>query len=106
MVIYDLDIPGFIGGPVKADAPLIVDADAVLTGTGAFKLFEPVARDRLHILQGIGIVQIQQFAARRALDLGREFLGKLPLENLLGLDGRKGLDHNPIISPDDNIVKR
>ena len=44
MVIHDLDIVRIARSPVEADAPLIVDADAVLTLAIAVKSFETIAR--------------------------------------------------------------
>jgi len=43
MVINDLDIPGVLVAPDKADAPLVVDADAVLPFPVAFQRFKAVA---------------------------------------------------------------
>src|ERR1700737_3339506 len=43
VVVDQLDVPGAAGTPREADAPLVVDADAVLAGAAAGQLFEPVA---------------------------------------------------------------
>ncbi len=92
-------------GPFKANAPLVIDADAILPGTVALELLESVPRDHLQILQRIGIIQVQQFAAGRALDIRGKFSGELTPEDLFGLLGCKGFDHSGIISSGDNIVK-
>jgi len=44
MVVYDLDIERIAGIPPKADAPLVVDPNAVLPGPVASEAFEPIRR--------------------------------------------------------------
>jgi len=48
VIVHDLNIyrAGFAGRPFKADPPLIVNADAVLTFTFAFQRFKAVAGPR------------------------------------------------------------
>jgi len=106
MVINDLDIPGFASHPFKTDSPLIVDPDTVLTTTLTFEFFEPMARDTFQILQIFGVIQVQQLPASGTLNILRQFCRNLSAKYLFGLFGHKGLDHDLIISPDDNIVKR
>ncbi len=55
MIIRDFYIqrPGRSGWPFKTDAPLIIDADAVLAFTVTFKPFKPVAR-RIQRRQPVG----------------------------------------------------
>lgn len=43
MVISDFDFVGVAADPTEAQTPLVIDTDAVLTGTLAFERFEPVA---------------------------------------------------------------
>ncbi len=43
VVVNNLNIMGVTVLPVKANAPLIVDADAVLAWTTTFELLQPVA---------------------------------------------------------------
>jgi len=38
MIIYDLNLFGFVCFPLKADTPLIIDTDAVLPGAIAMQL--------------------------------------------------------------------
>jgi hypothetical protein len=68
MVVNDLNFEGMPIAPNKADAPLIVDADAVLSLPIPFQTFQTVSRqcrERSEI--GCGIKDIQ-FAKRRALE--------------------------------------
>jgi hypothetical protein len=41
VIVNDLDVFGSFGGPAEADAPLIVDANAVLALPVAFQCFKP-----------------------------------------------------------------
>ena len=93
-------------GAIKANAPLVINADAILSGAVAFELLQPVPRYSLQILQRIGIVQVEQFAPRRTLDFRGKFSGELTPENPFGFLGRKEFDHYSIKSSGDNIVKR
>ena len=43
VVVDDLDVEGTGGAPDEADAPRVVDADAVLAGTIALERLEPIA---------------------------------------------------------------
>jgi hypothetical protein len=43
MVIYDFNFVGVFACPAKAETPLIVDADAVLAASTAFKCLQAVA---------------------------------------------------------------
>jgi len=52
MIIHDLDILGAAGTPHEADAPLVVDADRMLTKPISLQRFEPVARRRTQVVQG------------------------------------------------------
>jgi hypothetical protein len=50
MIINDLNIPGFASGPEETNAPLIVDADAILTAARTLEFFESISRDSLHFI--------------------------------------------------------
>ena len=43
MIISDFNVLGIGSGPDETDAPLVVDADAMLAGAAALQWFEPVA---------------------------------------------------------------
>jgi len=58
MVIHDFYISGFAGRPLETDAPLVIDADAILPCAVAFHFFEPVTRHCLYILQVFCTVEI------------------------------------------------
>jgi hypothetical protein len=64
VVVHDLDVVGASGTPSKAEAPLLVDADAVLAGTVAGQLLEAVTWRDPEVTKGLGGVEDQQLAQR------------------------------------------
>jgi hypothetical protein len=42
MIVYDFDVVGVVVKPLKANTPLIVDTDAVLSPSIATEFFKPV----------------------------------------------------------------
>ena len=71
--------------PAEADPPLIVDADAVLSGATAFQRFQPVARRHPQVLQLRCRVQLQQLPAGGSLDVSWQPSRHRALEYLLRL---------------------
>jgi len=67
VVVHDLDVVGASGAPSKAEAPLLVDADAVLAGTVAGQFLEAVAGWDSEVTEDLGGVEDQQLAQRCAL---------------------------------------
>jgi hypothetical protein len=61
MIVDDLDFCGPDGRPTKADAELVIHADAVLPGPIAFKQFQPIARRYAKVLQTAGDLQLSNF---------------------------------------------
>src|SRR6267378_3732528 len=54
--------------PLKTDAPLIVDADAVLPLAIALQRFEPVARQRREIMKDVRSFKAIELEPSRSLD--------------------------------------
>ena len=71
MVIHELDVVCPVSPP-KADSPLVVDANTVLTGAIAFELFQAVAGRDLQVRQIFGSINETQFAQHESVELGRE----------------------------------
>jgi len=46
MIVHDLDLarPGLAGRPLETDAPLLIDANGILSGTISFERLEAVPR--------------------------------------------------------------
>ena len=68
MVIDDLDLPCFAIAPSETDAPLFVDANAVLPSAGTPQRLEPVARRHPQIVQSACGLKHQEFRPRPSLD--------------------------------------
>jgi hypothetical protein len=68
VIIDNLDIrrPGV--GPDEADTPLIIDPNAVLTGTIVFERLEAILRRALQIVKPSGRIDHIQFARSDACD--------------------------------------
>jgi len=82
MVIDNLDIGGVAVCPDKAHTPLIIDANAVLSGAIPFQGFQPIAWRGTQKLQRLRSSQLRQLALGHALD--RPEAARLPtLEELL-----------------------
>ena len=69
MVIDDFDIVGISSVPSKADAPLVIDADAVLAGAVALQRLQTVAGRNAQIVQSCRGIQLSQLLQRRALNV-------------------------------------
>jgi len=67
VVIDDFDVLRTGSAPSKADPPLLVDADAVLTGAIAPQLLQSVTRRDPRVVECLRGVQDQQLAQRRSL---------------------------------------
>jgi len=83
--------------PLKADTPLVVDANTVLPGAVAAQFFQPVGRRHTQICQRQGIVEHPQLSQRDLLDFRRQFARTFEPENLAGLFVMEGFDHDPIL---------
>ena len=65
MIVYDFDLFRSGRRPEKADAVLIVDPDAVLTGTVTPECFEAIAWWDAEVLQPPRDFELAQLASRR-----------------------------------------
>ena len=93
MVVGNLSIKGVPVFSAEADSPLVVDADAVLSGSVALQRFQPVSRWDPQILQLHGILQKSQFPPRNPVEITGETFGSLALPNTLGEPISEALDH-------------
>lgn len=72
VVVDDLDVEGVGGAPDEADAPLVVDADAVLARTVALERLEPITGRDAQVGEGVGRIENDEFPKRDALKTGRQ----------------------------------
>lgn len=69
MVVADFHVVGVAISPSEAHTVLIVDANAVLSGTVSLECFKAIARWYAKIFQHHSRIQIFQFPASRTLDV-------------------------------------
>src|SRR6266404_4080213 len=84
MVVHDLHVQRFAVFPQKADAPLLVDADAVLALAIALERFELISRRHAQIAEIRGRIKILQLLSRTLLDLSVKPLHELAVKDGLG----------------------
>jgi hypothetical protein len=99
MVIYDFDLMGVLTFPAKAEAPLVVDANAVLAATGAFEGFQAIARRKAHDVESVGGIELQELSAGGALDVGRKVARGDAAEEFFRFGIGEALDHAPNDDP-------
>src|SRR5438128_12681704 len=82
VVIDDLDIFRGVFRPAKADAPLVVDADAVLPLTVMLKRFKPVGRGNAKVVEPVGGGDQVEFPFRNPLNVLGQAPGKFSVPDL------------------------
>jgi hypothetical protein len=85
VVIDDFDLLCCSILPVEAEAPLVVDPNAVPTRAAAPQRFQPVPRWRSHVAQFLCRMELPQLALRRTLDFRRKPPREPAMEESLGL---------------------
>jgi len=61
MIVSNLHVVRITFAPFEADAPLVIDADAMLSGPIAAQFLQPIGRRSAQIIQGDSIVDHAQF---------------------------------------------
>ncbi len=85
MVVNDFNFCRTGFRPGEANAPLVVDPDAVLSGAVALRQFKTVARWGSEVGQYLGIVQLTQLALRNTLNIGPYPTGEVAMKQGLGI---------------------
>ena len=106
MVIHNFHLSGITLMPDKANPPLVIYTNPVLTGAAAFECFQPITRWCQQILQTPGPVQVFQLAPRRVLNVWRQFAGTFTVKDPFRFAARKGGDHRTTISRSGNMSSR
>lgn len=106
MVVDDFNLFGISSGPNEADAPLVIDADAVLTLTVAREGFEPVAGRKLQKIELHGGVEQLKSGQRPFLDVGRQPPGAGAFPKAGRFGAGEALDHTAKLAPTGLSVKR
>jgi len=68
VVVHDLNVVGIMAPPGEADAPLVIDANAVLAPAVALERVQLIARRGLQIFKQASPVKIQHLPPRRPLE--------------------------------------
>ena len=105
MIVDDSNIRGIAAFEAENDTPLIIDSNRVKTFPPPFECLESVSRRDPQVAQLRGIVQVQDFAARRAKQLGGKrplFFGSVVVKKAFGQAVSKGFDHILRLSELDN----
>ncbi len=97
MIIRDLYIEGVTFSPLKADAPLIIDANAVLSRSILCQFFQPIRRRDSQVLKRYGIIDHSQLPQGSLLNVRRQPARKLTTKDLLCFGIFEGLNHSSII---------
>jgi hypothetical protein len=93
MVVNDFDFVRMSSAPYEADAPLIVDTNAVLSLSIPFQALEAVSWQRGQRSDLRSGIEDVQFAKRRAFDC-LEPACTLPVREALGIRAAEGPDHH------------
>lgn len=93
MVVNDLDFIGIRILPAKADAPLIVHPNIVLTSAISFELLEAIARRHPEVIQRFRGVDGHELAKHAPQQVGGKAADALALEEGFGLPVGEALDH-------------
>jgi len=92
-MIYDFNVIRIAPGPPEADAPLIVDPDAMLAGTVALQFLQPVAGRHPQILQRLSGIDSHQPPQHGALERRGKAPDALPVEEMLRISIGEAPDH-------------
>jgi hypothetical protein len=97
MVVYDIHVIGIALFPAKADAPTIIDPDAVLPLPISFQSLQAVRRRDTQVLQRLGSIEHSQLPQRNTMDVRPESTHRLAIEKSLSLSRSKRSDHGFIL---------
>jgi hypothetical protein len=92
VVIHDLNVCWSSLGPSKANAPLIIDANAVLAVAVAFQFFQAIAWRRPQEFESFRCIELRQLSSGHFRDRA-ESLGASRFKEFLGLLATEALDH-------------
>jgi hypothetical protein len=106
VVIRDFHIFSALALPEKANAPLVIDPDAVLPLSVASERLKPVPGRNLKVFDIGGAVKDQEFSQCGSLDVTWNLPGTVPTENPFGLSVLERADHGYIVTLSVNNVKR
>ena len=98
MVVDDLDIPRRAVVPDEADAPSIVDANAVLTPAIAPQGLQSIAGRRAQVVEPAGRIKHQKLHPRTLLDRSRQAANGMASEDGSSVLVGETPDHGPNVT--------
>jgi hypothetical protein len=93
MIISDLDIECLTIGEAKADTPLIIDPDRMLTDAIALQGLKPIGRRQAQISDGPRRIQLLQAHGCTPQNIARQLAGFARSEEAFGAGIGKRSDH-------------
>jgi hypothetical protein len=87
VIINNLHIAGIASLPFKANTPAIIDPNTVLPGPIARQFFQVIRGRDAQILQGHSATEHPQLAQSDLLNVLRQLLGALAVEDFLSFSG-------------------
>src|SRR5271163_68117 len=106
VVVDEFDVAGAAATPCEADAPLVVDANAVLAGAGAGQLLQSVARRHPEVVDALSGVDESQLVVCEPAEFPAELLDVAALPDRLSVLIPERADHGSMITLDVINVKR
>ena len=93
MIVNNFDGIGAVFRPHETDAPLVVDANAVLSFAIIFQCFEPIGWRNFQIVENLGFVQHEQFAQSDLLNVTRQLARHFSTLDFFSFLGCEADDH-------------
>ena len=98
MIVDNLNVESVASFPTKADTPLVVDPDAVLTPTITPERLKTIAGRDAKVGELCCRVEPRKSATGDVLDVSKPFR-TLIVEKALGVSAAKGTNHRSILRP-------
>jgi len=93
VIVCDLNLVCVSGSPLEADAPLIVNSNAVLTRSIPPQLLQPISGRYAQLRDSLGGVQDQKLALGSAPDRGGKAASFLTPKDAFSITIGEALDH-------------
>ena len=106
MIVDEFDVAGAASTPGEADAPLVVDTDAVLPGAAAGQLLQPVARGHPQVVDALGGVDENELVVCEPAEFRAEFLDVAAMPDRPAVLVPERADHESIVTVSVINVKR
>lgn len=106
MIVNNQDLVRIAILPTKADPPLLIDANTVLSGPIAFKSLEAIARRRSEIAKGLGGIHDDELSEHGALQVAGIVSHRLAPKEPFRIPVPEALDHlEKLIWPRHNVKR-